>query len=203
MTEIEERRAMFIDNIGKVHIAVIRTNPTLFIDISTYSVLYEPTGYMQLWFHPNSRIFLDTVYCYDKYRSRGIASKISDLADYLLRDYIGYIIRGCYEPKQLSTDRQNNIYRDQQELNLRASEFYKKCGYQIVSLKEFLDNPYLYPELNKEDDFQLGEECVSFIVEKKIVPMERYPFFEIDGMYVHNNAIDYIHCDSISNRLKK
>lgn len=167
MAEIEERRAMFIDNIGEVHIAVIRTNPSLFIDIKTYSEKNEPTGYMQLWFHPNKRIFLDTVYCYDKYRSRGIASKISNLADFLLRDYIGYIIKGAYEPRQLATDRQNNIYRSQEELNLRASKFYKKCGYQIVSLKEFLDKPHLYPELNKKDDFQFGEELVNFIVKKK------------------------------------
>lgn len=200
MSEIKKRKAIFIDNIGKVHIAVITINPKKFIDIHVYNEANESTGYMQLWFHPNNRIFLDTVYCYDKYRSRGIASKIGELADFLLRDYIGYVIRGSYEPKQLSTDRENNIYRDQLELNLRASEFYKKCGYQIVSLKDFLDKPHLYPELNKNDDFQLGEELASFIVEKKIIPLENYYFSDIDGVYVHNNAID---CISMSNGFKK
>lgn len=203
MVEIEEKRAVFVDNIGKVHVALLRINPELFVDIRTYSDENEPTGYMRLWFHPNNRIFLDTVYCYDKYRSRGIASKISDLADFLLQEYIGYVIRGVYEPKQLSTDRKNNIYRDQQELNLRASEFYKKCGYQIVSLKDFLDEPYLYPELNKLDDFQLGEKLADFIVEKKIIPMEKYQFCEMDEIYVHNNALGIINSDSISNSFKK
>ena len=66
---------------------------------------------MNIYFHPNKRFFLDTIYCYDTFRGRKIASNLNEIADYIMQKYQGYKIRGVYEPGQLSTDRINNIIR--------------------------------------------------------------------------------------------
>lgn len=93
---------------------------------------------MNIFFHPNKRFYLDTIYCYDQFRQSGIATLISELADYILKDYNEYVIRGVYEPGQLSTDRYNNIERSKEELEIAARQFYEKAGYMIIKYYEYL-----------------------------------------------------------------
>ena len=52
---------------------------------------------MNIYFHPNMRFYLDAVYCYDAFRGRGIASNLSEISDYIMQKYQGYVIRGVYE----------------------------------------------------------------------------------------------------------
>lgn len=140
---------------------------------------------MNIFFHPNKKLYLDTIYCYDQFRKSGIATLISELADYILREYNGYVIRGVYEPGQLSTDRENNIERSKEELEIAARKFYKKAGYIIIEYEEYLKDKSKYPFLINED-FYIDEEGATTIVAKQIKQRE-YPYYEENGTIYRNN----------------
>ena len=185
-----DKKAIFLDKKDQLQIAHIHYIPNVLLSINSYNKNQQETGYMYLYFHSNKRIFLDVIYCYDEFRGNDIAKHLSNLADYLLQDYSGYIIRGVYHPSQLSIDRKNSIVRSQEELNLRATNFYHRCGFSIVSLEDYQKNPNFYPELSIGDDFQLGEELANSIIVKKIECKLDYHFTEIDGMLVNDNALE-------------
>ena len=145
---------------------------------------------MNIDFHPNMRFFLDTIYCYDAFRGRRIASNLSEIADYIMQKYQGYKIRGVYEPGQLSTDRINNITRDKVELEKRADNFYQSMGYKKIDYKDFREHPERYSEIDEELDFQLGEEIAKTIIVKDIMLKQQYPFKVINGVLVNKNALE-------------
>lgn len=178
----EEYQAYFLDKSGCIENAEIHFLPGTFINIDVYRGNSVVTGYTCLHFHPNQRIFLDVIYCYDQFRSNGIATMISRLTDYLLEPYAGYIIRGVYGPSQLSTDRIQVLTRSKEELDQRARNFYQNSGYTIISYDDYLKSPSLYPDLTIDDDFQLGEERANCIVTKKIVPLNSDFFYEENGI---------------------
>lgn len=179
----EEYQAYFLDKSGYIENAEIQILPGHFINIDVYRENSSvTTGYTCLHFHPNQRIFLDVIYCYDWFRGNGIATMLSHLTDYLLKPYVGYIIRGIYEPSQLSTDRLQGLVCSKEELDQRARKFYQKSGYTIIPYEDYLKSSSLYPDLTIDDDFQMGEEIANCIVTKKIVPLSRDFFFEEDGI---------------------
>ena len=145
---------------------------------------------MNIYFHPNMRFFLDTIYCYDAFRGRKIASNLSEIADYIMQKYQGYKIRGVYEPGQLSTDRINNIIRDEKELENRADNFYRAMGYKKIGYEDFRKHPERYSGIDENLDFQLGEEISDTIIVKNIIPKEQYPFKVINGILVNENAFE-------------
>lgn len=144
---------------------------------------------MNIYFHPNMRFFLDTIYCYDAFRGRKIASNLIEIFDYIMQKFKGYKIRGIYEPGQLSTDRINNITRDKIELENRADNFYRSMGYKKIDYKDFKKHPERYSGIDEELDFGLGEEIPETIVVKDITQKQQYPFKVIDGVLVNNNAL--------------
>ena len=182
MDEIIEKEATFIDNLGYLHTVEIEYSPNDYINITSY-LENRPSGYMHISINSNNRLFLNTIYCYDEFRGRGIATKINDLAMFLLKDFDGYILRGIYNPTQLSTDR-NNQEDNFEELDKRAKAFYKSCGYDIITLEEYYQNPEIYPELNIEQDFKYDEKVADCIVLKRITKLNSYNFMEIEGDYV-------------------
>lgn len=190
MEQQNNKKAIFLDNNGNVQTAIINYVPNKILHIRVFNENQNQTGYIDLYFHHNNRIFLDVIYCYDEFRGNGVARKMNDIVDYILRDYEGYIIRGVYEPSQLSTDRENKIVRDQDELNIRAKSFYESCGYSIINFQDFLTNSSNYPNINIRDDFQLGEEIAENIVVKIIKPKENYNFNEIDGVLINDNILN-------------
>lgn len=145
---------------------------------------------MNIYFHPNKRFFLDTIYCYDAFRGRKIASNLSEIADYIMQKYQGYKIRGAYEPGQLSTDRINNITRDKLELEKRADNFYQSMKYKKIDYKDFKEHPERYPEIDENIDFQLGEEIPNTIIVKDVIAKKQYPFKIINGVLVNKNAFE-------------
>ena len=145
---------------------------------------------MNIYFHPNMRFFLDTIYCYDAFRGRGIASNLSEISDYIMQKYKGYKIRGVYEPGQLSTDRINNITRDKVELEKRADNFYQSMGYKKIDYKDYKEHPERYSEIDEIMDFQLGEEIPKTIIVKDIIPKQKYIFKIINGVLVNKNALE-------------
>ena len=142
---------------------------------------------MRTYFHPNNRLCLDVIYCSDKFRGAGIASFISELTDYMLDSYKEYVIRGAYEPGQLSTDRKNKIEWSNEGLDLRTRKFYASVGYELINYEDYCNNKDKYPYLIKED-FILGEDGLNTIVAKPIISKE-HPFYEEDDMIYHTNYI--------------
>lgn len=189
---IIEKQVKFTDSHGNEQKAIISFRDELFLDIKAFNKENKPTGYMSLYFHSSNRLYLNVIYCYDEFRGLGIATAISNLADYILRDYAGAVIRGAYEPGQLSTDRENKIERSYKDLDARARNFYAKAGYEIVKYEEYLENKEKYPYLNIED-FYLGEDGPTTIVAKPIVT-KKHPF-SIDDVICHTN------CDKIKIKL--
>ena len=145
---------------------------------------------MNIYFHPNMRFYLDTIYCYDEFRGRGIASNLSEISDYIMQKYQGYKIRGVYKPGQLSTDRINNITRDKEEMERRADTFYQLNGYKKIEYEDFREHPENYPEIDENLDFQLGEEIAKTIIVKDIKTKQKYPFTAINGVLVNENALE-------------
>ena len=181
--------AVFRDSKGSFNIADIYINDVV-INIDTRNMENQETGYMHLFFHPEKRFFLDEIYCYDQFRGRSIASNISQLSDFLLKNYNGHIIRGVYKPGQLSIDRLNNIVRDKKELENRADSFYYLNGYTKITLEEFRKCPEKYPKLTERLDFELGEETARCIVVKEVKQKEKYPFEIINGIIINKNALE-------------
>ena len=154
------------------------------ISIRMFDEKYELLGYMNIFFQANKRLFLSEIYCYDEYRSLGIATIISELSDYILRDYKGYILRGVYYPTQMSSDFKN-INRTKEELDLRARNFYQKNGYEILSYKDFIKNKDKYGYLSAEEDFIYNGEAIDNIV-FKIIKDNKYNFVEDNGVIYYN-----------------
>lgn len=185
-----ENIAFFQDKNNHINIVVARISPNQAISLKSYNEELQETGYVNVYFHPNNRIFLDTIYCYDEYREINIASKLSQLLDFFLKDYEGYIIRGVYEPSQLSTDRERNVYCSQEELEKRADNFYYKNGYLKLSYDDFIHNQSSYSFINEWDDFQLGEELANCIIIKKIQKNKSLSFKKIDGVIVEESILN-------------
>ena len=144
---------------------------------------------MRIFFNPNMRFFLDTIYCYDAHRGRGIATNLSEIADYLLQGFQGYRIRGVYKPGQLSTDRDKNIIRDKEELERRADAFYCSTGYTKIEYEDYKAHPEKYPGIDEINDFELGEEVARTIVVKDVKPKKKHPFRVINGVLVNENVL--------------
>ena len=186
---IIKKQAIFIDYENNEQYAEIKINEGMFVEIKTFDANNNQTGYMNIFFHPDKKIYLDTIYCYDQFRNKGIATFISKLADYILKDYEGYVIRGAYEPGQFSTDRKNNIERSQEELERAARKFYEKNGYEIIDYGMYSKTKSKYPDLD-DNDFYLGEDGPTTIVAKQLLH-QKYSFYEEDGIIYHKNYDKY------------
>ncbi len=106
-------------------------------------------------------------------------------------------------PSQLDTDRIEGITRDITELDSRARNFYHKNGYDLLSLKEYHNNPNKYPYIDIENDFQLGEELVEEIVVKKVQPEKKSPFSEVNGIIIQNDLLNKEASHKILQRIKE
>ena len=144
----------------------------------------ELLSYINLFFQDNKRFFLSEIYCYDKYRGNGIATKLSELTDFVLKDYEGYVIKGVYYPSQMSSD-YKNIPRSKEELDARAKSFYKKNGYEIVNYYDFKNHRDKYYYLN-ENDFINNNDYVENIV-VKVIKNKEHDYFEEDNIIFNSN----------------
>ena len=188
--ELQKIPAVFVDNLGAIHRVEINKRGDMFIALDATDVFGERTGYIRFWVNPNNRFYLSEIYCFNQFRGRGIATFLNDIAEYILKDYEGYIVRGVFEPAQLSTDKLDNVYCSKEELYARAIAFYQKVGYQIITLEDYKKNPEKFFGINEIEDFQLGEEIADTIVVKVIKKQENYKVREINGVLVHDSYIE-------------
>ncbi len=179
--------AFFQDKNKNLELIIIKEVRNI-INFEAYNKEYDNTGYMDIWIYPNNRIRLSRVYCYEKYRSLGIASILSDLLDYTLKDYNGALIDGYFTPNEMSTDR---IYGkvDKDILNKRAYSFYKKNNFEIVSYIDYINNKNKYPYINLEYDFLNIENTSDTKIFKQVTPKQSYEFTKVGNILVHKNAL--------------
>ena len=181
-----EKSAFLKDNNGNIIQAIIQINDDIF-SIRMFNEHMELLGYMNFQIQKNNRIFLSEIYCYDQYRSLGIASKLSQLGDYVLKDYQGYIIRGVYFPTEMSTDREISEM-NMDELDLRARRFYEKNGYKIINYEEYIMNKNKYRFLDSNLDFKINNQRILEIV-YKIIEKQEYNYYEDNGLIYYNDNI--------------
>lgn len=181
--------ALFLNKNNEIGIIVEREFNGCFINLEAYNLNGENTAYLDITakFDNEKRLFLGAIYCYEKYRNLGIASYLNTLLNYLLKDYIGYIITGFYMPRQMSTDMNNKISDEQ--LDIQARRFYQRNGYVIISQEEFLRNPELYNMLSKEIDFPLDETTSNIKIFKK-VKSENYDYINLGNILLHKSLLN-------------
>ena len=174
------RKSAFLkDNNGNIMQAIIDIEGDI-IKIRMFDEQYNLLGYMNFQIQDNNRIFLFEVYCYDEHRGNGIGTKLSELADYVLKDYEGYIIRGVYSPTQMSTDR-DKYSRSFEELEKRARLFYEKNGYEILEHTKFEICKDKYEFLNEKEDFTINGRLINEIV-FKVINDKEYNYYEDNGL---------------------
>lgn len=181
-----KKSAFINDNNGNIMQAIIDIDDDI-IRIRMFDDQYRLLGYMNLQIQKNNRIFLYEVYCYDEHRGSGIATKISELADYVLKDYPGYIIRGVYSPMQMSTDI-DNVPRSFTELEQRARHFYEKNGYEILSRNKYEVCKDKYDFLNIKDDFTINNQLLNEIV-FKVIKEKEHSYYEDNGLIFSKNNV--------------
>ena len=180
------KSAFLTDKNGEILQAIIIYTDTM-ISIRMVDINNELLGYLNIFFQNNKRLFLSEIYCYDKYRGGGIATKLSELADYLLKDYEGYILRGIYHPTQMSSDLKT-IPRSKEELDNRARIFYYKNGYEILSYDCYMNNRKKYYFLDPFLDFNLNGYIANEIV-YKLIKKKDYNFYEDNNVIYYSDNI--------------
>ena len=171
------KEGRFRDRENREHFVEISMSDRDGIEIKLFDSYGNPSGYMYLNFLSNKRIFLNSIYCYSTFRRSGIATIMNDLADYLLRHYLGYVIIGAYQPFRASFD---DAQISNEELDFAARTFYETKGYQIIKYSDFLNSRDKYSDLSCSDFFLCGDVHISTLVTKKI-KRKRYPFYEKNG----------------------
>ena len=173
------KSAFLKDNNGNLMQAIIDFEDDI-IRIRMFDEMMKLLGYMNFQIQKNNRIFLFEIYCYDENRGNGIATKLSELADYVLKDYQGYIIRGVYSPMQMSTDI-DKYSRSFADLAHRARNFYTKNGYEILDRSVYNQYKEMYSFLNEKDDFTINNQLINEIV-FKVIKEKEYNFYEDNGL---------------------
>ena len=178
------KNAFIQDNNGNLMQAIVDIENDI-IRIRMFDTEYNLLGYMTFQIQNNNRIFLFEVYCYDEHRGNGIATKMSELADYVLKDYQGYIIRGVYSPTQMSSDI-DNYSRSYPELEKRARKFYEKNGYEIIDHYKYKVYNDKYSFLDEKEDFTLNGSALNEIV-FKVIKEKEYKYYEDNGLIFYKN----------------
>lgn len=150
------------------------------LNIYLYDIELVYKGSMSIFRDPNARLFLSSIYIYWDSRGLGLASKLNNLSNFILRKEAGKIIRGRFSPYNNPQDL--NLPKDltKDEQMFFAEKFYKSNGYEILKASDFKKDPHKHPELNNWD-FKFGETPAEIIVVKKIPQLKTYPFKEEDG----------------------
>lgn len=182
---MDEKHAYFKGTNNNIYNVEIKKENNNYLIINAYDKKGNEVGYMYIYRHPNNRLYLDVIYCYDKYRNNNIASSLSELADYLLKDYKDHIIRGIYMPGQLSIDKSLCNKKSTSEIDEITRKFYQKNGYQVIDYINYMNNTKKYPML-EENDFYLDDDEPSTIVAKTLQDKE-YQYYEDNNIIYHKN----------------
>ena len=161
--DLNETTTTFTDSLGYEHEVEIEYSPDEFLNITSYYG-NRPSGYIH--------ITINSIYCYEEFRGRGIASKLNSLAMLLLKKYKNHIIHGIYNPTSLSTDRSKENAITYEELDQRARAFYKSNGYNIIDYGDIQKYPYLNTDINLFDELNIDGKTRSSVIREISDPSE-------------------------------
>lgn len=180
----------FKDTLSETIVVYIRESLRKYIEIKAYTEEGEEVCLMDVFFYPRKRFYLSDIYCKRKYRGCGIAEKVLDMMEYLLRDYHGYIINGVLYPHEFSNDisASRGSYED---LYAHVEHFYNKMGFVVVSHAEYCQNRESYPLVEERTDFLEHEHIPDRIILKRLTKKE-FPFVEVNNLIFAENAIDLV-----------
>ncbi|HBA37401.1 MAG TPA: hypothetical protein DCY94_01630 [Firmicutes bacterium] len=176
----------FKDKYGSLGIAYIQEDLRRFVSIKTYNEEGEPTGFMNIFIHPN-RLYLSEIYCYKKYRGIGIADALIDLSDFTLKDYAVNILRGVLMPHDILDD-DTAPSQDMMVRRARVEAFYKKSGFDIVRRENYLADTSKYPQVDYALDFLYYEEIPETIIIRQV--QKSSPYVEVNGLVFAVNALE-------------
>ena len=74
------------------------------LDIELHNTDLEYKGCINIFRDPNNRLFLSSIYVYWDSRGLGLATKLNNLASFVLRKEAGKIIRGRFSPYNIPQD---------------------------------------------------------------------------------------------------
>jgi len=150
------------------------------LSIEMHDTELNNKGFINIFRAPNNRLSLSSIYVYWDVRGLGLATKLNDLASFILRDEAGKIIRGRFFPYDVPQDTQLPTGLTNEEKEYFAKKFYQSNGYNLLKYDDFKSNPENFPELDKWD-FELGEKPAEIIVIKKIKQLKNNQFQEHFG----------------------
>ena len=141
------------------------------------SLNLERVGFINIFRDPENRLLLSSIYVNWAFRGLRLATKLNDLATFVLKNESGKIIRGRFAPYDNLNDHQLPKDLSNEERIFYAEKFYLSNGYTIVKTKDFEKKPKNFPLLNIRD-FNLSEENTTSIVYKILPALENYNFYE-------------------------
>lgn len=162
------KKIIFYDKDNNLCYAIINMSHSIII-IRSYNILDKETAFLKLLVN-KKKIYLDVLLCYERYRNKGVVSKLLAAIDYIFKNDNIYIY-GIYSPYNSS-----NISDEENDRITRS--FYVRNGYTIITKKEFLENPLKYPELSEENFEQSKAKFNYSIVFKKNQKKLNYHFVE-------------------------
>lgn len=166
-----EKKVIFYDNNGNLCYAIMDIDDPLII-IKGYDELGEETSFLKLLRKEDSW-YIDYLVCFERYKNRGIATALLNMADYILKDYNGFIY-GEYSPYSNSVS--------DEKIDEITNSFYVKNGYAIITKKSFLENASDYPELSEKYFEKTKEKLGHSIVFKRNTKKQSYRFIESDNI---------------------
>lgn len=180
---------LFLNSENNIFIGTISNLYNARIDIETFDEEGNKAGYMSFCIpkSPEKWIYLSSVYCYYKYRGQGIATKMNQIAEYALRDYKGYLIRGEYQPFQISDDTNPDI--SPKLLCASADKFYERAGYLKIPTREYSQENPQYSFLTKED-FIINNDEVACLLVKQIPEEYTETFIRKDDILIDKNMYE-------------
>lgn len=189
----------FKDEYENNMVVYIREVVRKYIEIKVYTEEGEEVCFMDVFFYPRKRFYLSDIYCKRGYRGRGIAEKVVEMMEYLLKDYRGYSINGVLYPHEYSSDT-SALQGTYEDLYARVENFYSRMGFEIISYAEYCKNREEYPLVDERTDFLEHEHIPERIILKRLDKKE-FSFIEIDDLVFDEGATDLV--DTIKDALSQ
>ena len=184
--------AIISDSKNNKYICAIDHNETsnyFALSIYLHDLNLEPKGFINFFRDPNKRLFLSTIYIYYDVRGLGLATKLNNLADFILRNESHKIICGRFLPYNIPQDKSLPPDLTKDEKDFFARKFYTSAGYKIVSFNDFKTKPSSFPDI-AENDFKLGDKFAEKIVYKKLKKLDKNLFREECWLITENQPTE-------------
>jgi hypothetical protein len=158
----------------------------------SYNENIERTSYMQLSnneFPPN-RLYLSQIFTMQGQNGKGLASNANEFAEFIMNNKIYDSIYGIFCPEYFG----ENCLKcsSNEEFEKLARIFYKKNGYEVLTLNDFLKFREKYPFLSEDDFKNCGEKGLPLVAKMINKQKTNNSFENINGVLVRNDVPEQI-----------